>query len=89
MRGTFAAWDAITGVPRAALEELITLESAQFEIWEMTSGAISDSAADEVFIVLQDAATLCVDKSNGERFIDCNPAHRAPDRRSVDTMCRR
>lgn len=52
------AEEVLAGSPTTAVQELATLGGIEIGIWEMTPGTVTDTEADEVFVVLSGRATI-------------------------------
>ena len=52
------AGSVVSGTPSAGLLPLAGLEGMEIGIWELTSGVVLDTEADEVFVVIAGDATV-------------------------------
>jgi uncharacterized cupin superfamily protein len=52
------ARQVVSGSPSTGFVELGSIGGAEYGVWEMTPGAITDVEADEVFVVVFGAATV-------------------------------
>ncbi len=50
--------DVVAGAPTTAAAELATLPGVQVGLWEITPGTVTDTEADEVFVVLAGRGTV-------------------------------
>lgn len=48
----------VTGHPQTGTRELGEISGTGFGLWQMTAGSMSDTEADEVFVVLSGAASV-------------------------------
>lgn len=51
----------VDGAPTTGFAELTELDGAEVGVWEMTPGAMRDTEADEVFVVVAGSATVAFD----------------------------
>jgi uncharacterized protein len=59
------AGQLVEGTPTTAAEALGEHNGVELGVWEMTTGAMSDVEADEIFIVLSGAATVEIEPFDG------------------------
>jgi uncharacterized cupin superfamily protein len=50
--------DVVQGEPRARLAELLDTPELTVGVWELSPGAVTDTEADEVFVVVSGSATV-------------------------------
>lgn len=62
--------EAVTGAPTAGLVELGTFGEAEYGVWEMTPGTVTDVEGDELFVVLTGDATV---RFEGGETIELRP----------------
>lgn len=56
---------SISGDPSTAATRLGEIFGAEFGIWEMSAGTMTDVEAEELFVVLSGTATVLIHEANG------------------------
>ena len=80
----------VAGTPSTGFAVLSSFDGREYGVWEMSEGAMSDTEADEVFVVLAgEASVLFVDTGVEWRLTEGSVGRLTAGQRTVWTVTRR